>query len=302
VNPIDEDLDDTTLQVFDLKRIDENKKETDANFDVVYSSQTKILKVFVDNGGEVLSKCGGKFSYRIKVKDDAKPGTVITNYAVVYFPSVPEETRTNTVVSVVPYKTQIGYVGDLSVKQNSVMELKAELTTTDGKKVPYQPVVFYIQNSSYVATTDYEGVATYLTSVSVPAGRYEVIVDYSGDGFYYLTSKDVKSIVVGTEGIDATFKCGEVYSYPNPAKQTNPKIHIEVGLADKVEVWIYDIACNLVHYKDITDKLQLKDNKYVYEYEWDVSKVASGVYIYYIKAEKQGYKPIEIKKKLAVIK
>ena len=34
------------------------------------------------------------------------------------------------------------------------------------------------------------------------------------------------------------FQFGEVYSYPNPAKLINPKIHIECGVADRIEIKI----------------------------------------------------------------
>ena len=39
---------------------------------------------------------------------------------------------------------------------------------------------------------------------------------------------------------DSSFKLGEVYCYPNPAKKTNPTFHIEAGMADKVELKVYD--------------------------------------------------------------
>jgi hypothetical protein len=43
----------------------------------------------------------GSRHFRIRVRDDLPAGTTIANSAVVHFPSVPEETRTNAVVSVV---------------------------------------------------------------------------------------------------------------------------------------------------------------------------------------------------------
>jgi hypothetical protein len=62
----------------------------------------------------------GERTFRLTVKPGLPSGTVITNQAIVYFPSVPEETATNTVVNVVeplaalpqsletPYGTPIG--------------------------------------------------------------------------------------------------------------------------------------------------------------------------------------------------
>ena len=103
---------------------------------------------------------------------------------------------------------------------------------------------------------------------------------------------------------DPTFKLGDVYAYPNPAKgRYKPTIHVEVGIADSVEIKIYNIAAELVKSEMLegTDH-QTKDGKYCYEYQWNTQNVASGVYIYSIKAEKLGESPIRIIKKLAVIK
>ena len=105
--------------------------------------------------------------------------------------------------------------------------------------------------------------------------------------------------------LDPTFKLGEVYAFPNPAKGGyRPTIHIECGIADSVEIRIYNIAGELVHQTELSgDTYQVLSNKYYYyEYPWDISNIASGVYIYLIKAEKQGEQPIKVLKKCAVIK
>jgi cytoskeletal protein CcmA (bactofilin family) len=101
---------------------------------------------------------------------------------------------------------------------------------------------------------------------------------------------------------DPTFKLRDVYSYPNPAKQTNPTIHIECGIADKIEIKIYNIAGELVHKTTLTGSPKLIRGKLAYEYEWDTKDVSSGVYIYYVYAEKSGEKPIKLVKKLAIIR
>jgi cytoskeletal protein CcmA (bactofilin family) len=102
---------------------------------------------------------------------------------------------------------------------------------------------------------------------------------------------------------DPTFKLRDVYSYPNPAKRTNPKIHIECGIADKVEIKIYNIVGELIHTKVLVGLPNvIYNNKYAYEYEWDTKGVSSGVYIYYIYAEKSGEEPIKVVKKLAIIR
>jgi len=101
---------------------------------------------------------------------------------------------------------------------------------------------------------------------------------------------------------DPTFKLGEVYTYPNPAKLVNPKIQIKCGIADKLEIRIYDLASDLVHSAEIEgNRYLIIGNKYAYQYEWDISDVASGIYIYFIRALKQGEKDIKITKQLAII-
>ncbi|MBU2568267.1 MAG: hypothetical protein KJ967_05810 [Elusimicrobia bacterium] len=102
---------------------------------------------------------------------------------------------------------------------------------------------------------------------------------------------------------DPTFKLGEVYAFPNPAKEgKNPTIHIEVGTADKIEIQIYNIAAELVHSVEISgNDWKIIDNKYAYEYTWDTPDVASGVFIYLVRAQKDD-KVIKSLNKVAVIK
>ena len=100
----------------------------------------------------------------------------------------------------------------------------------------------------------------------------------------------------------ADFAEGESYIYPNPAKSgKKPTIHVEVGLADKVEVNIYDVAGDLQNSAEVTDAPSIVDGKYAYEYEWDISNAASGVYICRIIAQKDGQQ-IKITRKFAVVK
>ncbi|MFH2070005.1 MAG: hypothetical protein ABIJ11_02175, partial [Elusimicrobiota bacterium] len=103
---------------------------------------------------------------------------------------------------------------------------------------------------------------------------------------------------------DGEFKLGEVFAYPNPAKGgMKPTLHIEVGAADRVEIKIYNIAAELVHTAEIAGtNYKTINTKYCYEYTWNVSDIASGVYIYCVIAEKQGYSPIKVIKKVATIK
>jgi len=96
---------------------------------------------------------------------------------------------------------------------------------------------------------------------------------------------------------------GEVYAFPNPAKGGyQPTIHVECGIADSVEIQIYNIACELVHKDEISTQPIIKNNKYAYEYTWDISNKASGVYIYLVRAHKNGENTIRVLKKIAILK
>ena len=113
------------------------------------------------------------------------------------------------------------------------------------------------------------------------------------------------SATVAPSSADATFRLGEVYCYPNPAKKVNPVFHIEAGLADKVELAIYNTAGESMHQAALTGIPQLIDDgqgsQYAFEYSWDVSRVASGVYIFGVTA-RQGDKTLKKTGRCAVIK
>ena len=82
----------------------------------------------------------------------------------------------------------------------------------------------------------------------------------------------------------------------------NPTIHFESGIADFLEIRIYDIAGDLVHNARIDSQPVVVDNKYAYEYTWNTTGIASGVYIYVGVAKKAGKADIRVIKKLALIK
>ncbi|HAT72444.1 MAG TPA: hypothetical protein DCS63_06485 [Elusimicrobia bacterium] len=100
---------------------------------------------------------------------------------------------------------------------------------------------------------------------------------------------------------DQTFKLGEVYVYPNPAKGGKvPVFHVEVGLADTVKIRVYTVAGQLAHDTTLTGTPQVIGSAYAYEYAWE-GRIASGVYYYTIEAEKSG-KKIKSKGKFAVVR
>lgn len=114
------------------------------------------------------------------------------------------------------------------------------------------------------------------------------------------------------------FRLREYYVFPNPAKRGKaPTIHLECGIADRVEIRIYNVAAELVHSVTLGGQGEggylgydwclnpnLKETKWewAYEYPWDVSHIASGVYIGHIRASKAGYPDIKVLYKFSVIK
>ncbi|MCG2725367.1 MAG: right-handed parallel beta-helix repeat-containing protein [Elusimicrobia bacterium] len=103
------------------------------------------------------------------------------------------------------------------------------------------------------------------------------------------------------------FKFGEIYAFPNPAKRgTNPTLHIEAGIADKIDINIYDVSGQMVKSATLTNSPQLIDDgqglQYAYEWTWDVSNIGSGIYIYIVTAHKSGYGSLKAIKKVGIIK
>jgi len=124
---------------------------------------------------------------------------------------------------------------------------------------------FNLDTSSNVITADVENL-----------GRYGV--------FGYIPQGDV-------------FDDGFVYTYPNPAKGDKLIFKFSLNYNADVEIRIYNIAGEMI------DKLEKKNvlGGKIEEIEWNIRKIASGVYIYVFEA-KTANKTKKIDKKLAIIK
>jgi hypothetical protein len=106
-------------------------------------------------------------------------------------------------------------------------------------------------------------------------------------------------------GPDPEFKLGEVYVYPNPAKGgAAPTLHLECGIADSVIIKIYTVSGREAHEYTITASPVVLDDgnglSYAYEYTWQ-GHIPSGVYYYFIEAERAG-KKIKKTGKFAVVR
>lgn len=106
-------------------------------------------------------------------------------------------------------------------------------------------------------------------------------------------------------GPDPSFRLGEIYVFPNPAKAgARPTFHVEVGISDNVKLKIYNVAGELAHDAVLTGLPQAIDDgngtAYAYEYVWD-GRIPSGVYYYTMEASK-GVDKLRKAGKLAVIR
>ncbi len=94
---LDEDLDDSTVGIGPVISTKDGSVIAPPG---TYNAETRTITWLV---GEVGPGEGGFADISVNVKSDAAEGTEILNFGVVYFPSVPEVTRTNGIVSIVPY-------------------------------------------------------------------------------------------------------------------------------------------------------------------------------------------------------
>jgi len=92
---LDEDLNASTLEIGPVISALDGSIIADPG---AYNPSTRTITWLV---GEVVPGEGGYANFSAKVRNDASEYTEIINYATVYFPSVPETTRTNAIVSVV---------------------------------------------------------------------------------------------------------------------------------------------------------------------------------------------------------
>ncbi|MGR3311482.1 MAG: hypothetical protein ACUZ77_12015 [Candidatus Brocadiales bacterium] len=96
---LDEDLDDSTLVIGPVFQIIDNIKGPEIAPPGTYDPATRTITWLV---GEVGPGEGGIADFSVNVRGDAPMGTEIINFGVVNFPSVPEVTPTNAIVSVIP--------------------------------------------------------------------------------------------------------------------------------------------------------------------------------------------------------
>ena len=107
---------------------------------------------------------------------------------------------------------------------------------------------------------------------------------------------------------DSAFLFHDYYAFPSPSRRGHPvTIRLQVGVADSVDVHIFDISGAPVNRgspnsPQIIDDGNGKGLQYTYDYLWDVSGVGSGIYVFAITAKKAGQADIHKIGKVGVLK
>jgi len=139
---LDEDLSDATLVI---------------NNGGIYNPPTRTITWFI---GQLDPHQGGSVGLSANIRSDAPEGTDVINYATVYFPSVPEITRTNGVVSIIPLPNRppIANAGpDQTVECTSPDGARVTLDGTGSSDPDNDPLTFtWRENGNIIAgpTTD----------------------------------------------------------------------------------------------------------------------------------------------------
>lgn len=108
---------------------------------------------------------------------------------------------------------------------------------------------------------------------------------------------------------DPGFGLKAAYAFPNPVRgQGAVTIRVQPGLADSVEVRVYDVSGRKVHQSSaFTNRGAFDDGnglgaQFTYEHVWGVSGVGSGVYTYIVVARKAGQSDIRKTGRIGVVK
>ncbi len=197
---LDEDLDDLTLVL---------------GGDGTYNPSTRTITWFV---GEVGPGEGGSFFFSVNVRGDAPVGTDIINFATVYFPSVPEITRTNGIVSIIPLPNSppIANAGpDQTVSGTCPDSTEVTLDGIGSSDPDNDPLTFtWRENGNPIAgpTTDSTATVilafgTHTIELTVDDGQGEtdtdqVVIDVVGPGYAALSGFVIADSTEGLLGVN----------------------------------------------------------------------------------------------------
>lgn len=107
---------------------------------------------------------------------------------------------------------------------------------------------------------------------------------------------------IGVAAAIDEFYFREAYAFPNPVRGASAvTLRIQPGLADAVEVRIYDLAGRKIH-SSSDFRFSVTGGEDTYDHAWNVSGIGSGVYAFVIRARKAGQTDIVRAGKIGVIK
>jgi hypothetical protein len=100
---------------------------------------------------------------------------------------------------------------------------------------------------------------------------------------------------------------GDIFVFPNPAKRTDPTVHVDCAGAESVEIKIYDFLGAKVNEATLTGAPNTTADrghgpKPAYEYTWSPAGAASGVYFYSVRVRLQGQGEVRKSGKFALIR
>ncbi|MFH1374294.1 MAG: FG-GAP-like repeat-containing protein [bacterium] len=215
---LDEDVDDLTLSL---------------GGEGTYNPSTRTITWFV---GEVGPEEGGSFYFSVNVRGDAPVGTDIINFATVYFPSVPEITRTNAIVSIIPlpFGCVAGYVtANCPAPGTGLLGVGIDIFDGVGTLID-------------IAVTDANG---YYEMCEILAGDYTfTIVTPLG---YYVSPEVIATTIVGgdTVNVDFALTCVEITASPRTIGFWKHQVGVATGGKGSAQI----DAATLCSYLDLIE-------------------------------------------------
>lgn len=97
-----------------------------------------------------------------------------------------------------------------------------------------------------------------------------------------------------TDKADPAFKLGRVYALPNPVMgAVSPIIHVEAGLADKLEIQLFAPEGYLLEEASVIDQPKVLKGVYAFEYKLASSRTSYSNCVFKVKVFKSGFTPLE---------
>lgn len=200
---LDEDLDDSTLEIGPvISTIDDSVIASPGT----YKLQTRTITWLV---GEVSPGEGGYADISVNIREDAPEDTEIINFGIVYFPSVPETTRTNGIVSVV------------RLNQPPVAEADGPYERKEGSSIVFDASGSYDPDGELVLYEwDFDGDGVYDASSTASTITHTWGDDFEGEVVLRVTDE---------EGLTATDSAEVIVNNVTPIVEAGPDQKVTAG-------------------------------------------------------------------------